>query len=301
MLALGRPRCHSGGCTAVKAAPRAAQRRRARCASGSGIAPPPAAQAAGAGSGAAPAAAADATGAAAPRLRPGDELDDSFAGLAGPGGLFTVAGFGSLLSERSARSTFPELQNFRAARLRGWRRVFAHTADVFFARGIARPETGEISSLSCEPAAGADIVVALFEVPFSPDAVRAFIAREHEFRFVAVQPESLDGGKQEQLAVLCARNTDSEYRARRCPPDEWARRWGVRGVDRVWRDDVLPCRVYLRHCVLAAASLGAEAHASFLDATTLADRRTTVRQYLAAHPGIMEELPPPELAARYSG
>jgi hypothetical protein len=43
--------------------------------------------------------------------------------------------------ERSARTTFPDLQSFRAARLRGWRRVFAHTADVFWARGIARAET----------------------------------------------------------------------------------------------------------------------------------------------------------------
>ena len=40
----------------------------------------------------------------------------------------TVAGFGSLLSERSARSTFPELTNFRLATIAGWRRVFAHTA-----------------------------------------------------------------------------------------------------------------------------------------------------------------------------
>ncbi|PNH05773.1 hypothetical protein TSOC_007925 [Tetrabaena socialis] len=69
------------------------------------------------------------------------ELDDSFTGLAGEDGLMTVAGFGSLLSERSARYTFPELQNFRPGLVHGWRRVFAHTADVFFVRGIARPET----------------------------------------------------------------------------------------------------------------------------------------------------------------
>jgi hypothetical protein len=64
---------------------------------------------------------------------------------------------------------------------------------------------------------------------------------------------------------------------------------------------VLPCRVYLRHCVLAAQRLGSEAHASFLDGTFLADRRTTVREYLAANPGIMEEQPPPSLIGRYSG
>ena len=67
------------------------------------------------------------------------------------------------------------------------------------------------------------------------------------------------------------------------------------------RDDVLPCRVYLRHCVLAAEGLGPEAHASFLDHTLLADRVTTVRQHLERDPGIMRELPPPSLVGRYSG
>ena len=32
----------------------------------------------------------------------------------------------------------------------GWRRVFAHTCDIFFARGIANAETREMSSLSVE-------------------------------------------------------------------------------------------------------------------------------------------------------
>lgn len=228
------------------------------------------------------------------------ELDDSFTGLA-EGGLMTIAGFGSLLSERSARYTFPDLQNFRPGRVHNWRRVFAHTADVFFTRGIARPHTGEISSLSCEPCPGSSVVVSLFEVPASPASVAAFIAREHEFRFVAVQPTNLDGTPAGRTAVICARNSDTEYKARRCPPDEWARRWGVHGLDRVWRDDVLPCRVYLRHCVLAARSFCTEAYTSFLDDTYLADRRTVVRQYVELNPSIMDELPPPELAERYSG
>lgn len=43
--------------------------------------------------------------------------------------------------ERSARSTFPDLINFRIAKLNGFRRVFAHAAPIFFERGIAKPET----------------------------------------------------------------------------------------------------------------------------------------------------------------
>ena len=116
----------------------------------------------------------------------------------------SVAGFGSLLSVKSARSTFPDLLHFRQGKvclrcnltagvaaaalslqvfvhvqIQGYRRVFAHTAAVFFQRGIARPETGEISSLSCEPCAGGEIVVSVFEVPFTPSAVQASSTEQH--------------------------------------------------------------------------------------------------------------------------
>lgn len=47
----------------------------------------------------------------------------------------------SVEAERSARSTFPELINFRVARLNGFRRVFGNVAPIFFERGIAKPET----------------------------------------------------------------------------------------------------------------------------------------------------------------
>lgn len=63
----------------------------------------------------------------------------------------TVVGFGSLLSERSSRLTFPNLTNFRLGRVPNHRRVFAHPAPIFFERGIANMDTMEISSLSAEP------------------------------------------------------------------------------------------------------------------------------------------------------
>ncbi len=53
--------------------------------------------------------------------------------------------------------------------------------------------------------------------------------------------------------------------------------------------------------MLAAHSLGADAGDNFLDSTFLADRRTTVRAYLQAHPDIMTEQPPSAVAGRYSG
>jgi len=53
----------------------------------------------------------------------------------------------------------------------GFRRVFAHTAPIFFERGVARPETGEISSLSCEEAPGHSIVVSVFEIAHTAETI----------------------------------------------------------------------------------------------------------------------------------
>ncbi|KAM2001650.1 hypothetical protein ACFX15_025463 [Malus domestica] len=74
-----------------------------------------------------------------PPMELNDESD--FETIASPDGYISICGFGSLLSERSARSTFPELINFRESRLNGFRRVYAHMAPIFFERGIAKPDT----------------------------------------------------------------------------------------------------------------------------------------------------------------
>lgn len=59
-----------------------------------------------------------------------------------------------------------------------------------------------MSSLSVEPSAPEDsIVVALFETPYTKEAVDAWLQREHEYRFLAVRPESLDGTPSPRLAV----------------------------------------------------------------------------------------------------
>lgn len=59
---------------------------------------------------------------------------------------------------------------------------------------------------------------------------------------------------------------------------------------------------WLLYSVLAAKNLGDTAYSNFLDHTYLADRQTTIRQYLAtAGSGIMEEEPPESLKTRYGG
>ncbi|KAL9407722.1 hypothetical protein AB3S75_046294 [Citrus x aurantiifolia] len=229
-----------------------------------------------------------------------DESD--FYQITSPDGFISISGFGSLLSENSARSTFPNLINFRVAKLRGFRRVFAHVAPIFFERGIAKPETKEISSLSVEPCEGETLIVTVFEIQKSE--IPAFIKREHEFCFLAVLPETLDGKPFTNRAVLCARSSDEEFFQIRCKGSKeiYFHHYGRYNIDKIWRDDILPCRVYLRHCVLAAKNLGDEAYNNFLDHTFLGDRKTTIREYLATTgAGIMEEAPPESLKARYGG
>lgn len=68
-----------------------------------------------------------------------------------------------------------------------------------------------------------------------------------------------------------------------------------------YREDILPCRVYLRHCVLAAKALSPEVYDNFLHCSYLGDKKTTIGEYLKTNPSIMDELPPEELVDRYSG
>ena len=77
----------------------------------------------------------------------------------------TILGFGSLLSEKSSRTTFPTLKNFRLGRVPNHRRVFAHPASIFFHRNIANLDALEMSSLSCEYEEGHSFIVSVFEVP----------------------------------------------------------------------------------------------------------------------------------------
>nr|XP_033509706.1 uncharacterized protein LOC104087607 isoform X2 [Nicotiana tomentosiformis] len=214
-----------------------------------------------------------------------DEFD--FDRIVSSDGLISICGFGSLLSERSARSTFPDLINFRVGKLSGFRRVFAHVAPIFFERGIANLDTKEISSLSVESCEGETLIVTIFEIQRSE-----------------VIPETLNELFYINPAVICTRYSDEEYLKTRCKGDKgiFFQQYGRYNIDKIWRDDILPCRVYLRHCVLAAQNLGDIAYDNFLDHTFLGDRRTTIREYLATTgSGIMEEEPPELLKNRYGG
>lgn len=220
-------------------------------------------------------------------------------------GAITILGLGSLLSERSARTTFPALRNFRIVRLRGYRRVFAHSPSIFVQRGISDMQTLEMSSLSAEPCPGGSFIVTAFEVEDDGTGMEAFREREEEFDLEMVAYKPLDGSEQAgQLGMLCKCSTDEAY-IQQWGKERFDAEYIARGLKTIWKwpqdSGLLPCAAYLRHCTLAAEKLGDVAFDSFLDDTFLCDRKTTIREYLDAHPSVMTRLPPESLRERYSG
>ncbi|CAK0798866.1 unnamed protein product [Prorocentrum cordatum] len=222
---------------------------------------------------------------------------------AASGGI-TVVGFGSLLSERSARGTFPDLAGFRLARVRGHRRVFRHPAGIFFERGIVPKDTLEFSSLSVEPCEGSSIVVAVMDIPDMD--MDALAKREEEYDLVETPFEHVDSAEPAGSGLMCLPAVgDVDAFVEKWGAARFQESYGQWGIKTIWGwgpdSGILPCPVYLRHCVLAAQKAGTAALESFLDDTFLADRTTTIRAYLASRPDIMETLPPPSLLERYNG
>ena len=68
-----------------------------------------------------------------------------------------------------------------------------------------------------------------------------------------------------------------------------------------WQGEIYPCRVYLRHCLLAVKKQGDNVLQNFMETTYLYDRKTTIKEYMDKNPGIWDEIPPESLKYRYNG
>jgi hypothetical protein len=165
-----------------------------------------------------------------------------------------------------------------------------------------------MSSLAAEPGEPG-FVVSVFEVSSkdcmedgtpSPD----FLEREEEFDIVSVPYYALNTPDKIEHGLLCTRSADETYFAR-WGPDRFRDHFVKYGIDTIWNwsttSGLLPCSIYLRHCYLAAQSMGEVCFDSFLDETFLVDRKTTIREYLKEHPEVLEARPPPDLESRYCG
>ena len=193
-----------------------------------------------------------------------------------------IAGYGSLLSEPSARETVPDLSGFELCWIHGYERIFDKVAMVFFERHGATGDRRDIAALSTRPAPGRRMIGCRFEVPDA--AMPALFEREHRYRWAMAQTTALDGADARPARITTA-ITDEDYRLNKCVTEaEYHRRVGRYYAGRIRRDDVLPFPTYLAHVVRALKGVSDEVYEDFLDTTWLADGETRLRAYLAENP-----------------
>eukprot|EP00931_Biecheleriopsis_adriatica_P081966 TRINITY_DN55336_c0_g1_i1.p1 TRINITY_DN55336_c0_g1~~TRINITY_DN55336_c0_g1_i1.p1 ORF type:complete len:241 (-),score=47.07 TRINITY_DN55336_c0_g1_i1:88-780(-) len=224
----------------------------------------------------------------------------------------TIVGFGSLLSKRSALTTTPSIRGYQYVRVKGYQRLFAHPAAIFFERGeypgIAKPDTKEIASLSTRPDPDSSFVACAYQIPRAEWEPLA--EREEEFDFIEAEFEPLEEGAESferNVGFMCTRSSDDKLRKTSLWPRYEKYLTPAYKEVKVWSwamdSGIRPCPVYCRHCVLAVQKEGVPEYVtnSFLDETFLVDQKTTLRTYLSENPHVMESLPPEEFRERYSG
>jgi hypothetical protein len=200
--------------------------------------------------------------------------------------MISVVGYGSLLSEQSARETVPGLSNYRLVRVPGYRRVFDKVGIVFISRHGMSPDSLELASCSTEPAEGIEIIAAQFEC--SETDFMQLYEREHRYRWIEVETLQLDG-ELKARGRMCTGYSDLDYRLNKCVTEaEYQRRVGQFYAGALWRRDILPNPRYLGFCLQSAASQGERVLQNFLDTSFTADGRS-LRRYLADHPGLLSD------------
>eukprot|EP00316_Scyphosphaera_apsteinii_P025159 CAMPEP_0119321160 /NCGR_PEP_ID=MMETSP1333-20130426/54614_1 /TAXON_ID=418940 /ORGANISM="Scyphosphaera apsteinii, Strain RCC1455" /LENGTH=148 /DNA_ID=CAMNT_0007328073 /DNA_START=165 /DNA_END=607 /DNA_ORIENTATION=+ len=142
------------------------------------------------------------------------------------------------------------------ARVKGFRRIFAHSPSIFIQRQIANCETLEMASLSAEPMDGAEFVCTAFEVV--DEGLDAFREREEEFELKFVEYSNLDGSPA-GAGLLCVCSTDDAY-VKQWGQERFDELYTRKGLKTIWHwqlsSGLRPCAAYLRHCVLASQRLG---------------------------------------------
>lgn len=189
----------------------------------------------------------------------------------------TIIGFGSLLSERSARSTTPSLTNYRLVTVPGYRRIFNKAGIVFVHRFGASPDDRAIASCATRHDGTTTLICCAFDIPAAEFA--ALDEREHRYRWADVDFVTRRGGRGRGL--MCTESTDEAYRVKCGSAEDYERRVGQYYRGKIWRDDLLPFPMYLDFCLDAARGHGAEVAENFLDTSYIADGVTSIRQYMA--------------------
>eukprot|EP00920_Eleutheroschizon_duboscqi_P003014 GHVT01007191.1.p1 GENE.GHVT01007191.1~~GHVT01007191.1.p1 ORF type:complete len:231 (-),score=11.28 GHVT01007191.1:1444-2136(-) len=205
-------------------------------------------------------------------------------------GYVSIVGFGSLLSIKSARFTFPKLQEFALGRVFGYRRLFGHPAALFLDNGMADLEKRNFASLAAWPieecSDGPDntgMIVSVFSI--KKEDMPKFYAREEEFQFDQVKVTELNSGDV-RVGLIC-RAWNDEALVAKWGRERFVTEYESRGISSIWnyKGELYPCPAYCRHCILSARSHGENVEADFLATTFLYDRKTSRKSDLCQCPG----------------
>merc|ERR1712146_839338 len=125
-----------------------------------------------------------------------------------------------------------------------------------------------------------------------------WIRREEEFEFHLVDYTDSSGQiSANSKGIMCCAPTvrDDSIFIDRWGQEKYKESLAEAGLQGIWDRElnrgILPCSVYLRHCVLACKSRSKECAQSFLDETML-ENGTTVIAYLEENPWLMDLQPP---------
>lgn len=210
---------------------------------------------------------------------------------AGSADRIAIFGYGSLLSVWSCRRTCPSVSNHRLAVLPGWQRVFSLVSASQLRNGNADQVLRQLAAVAVAPTFQLEsppfTVGALFSI--NPDDFAALRKREHRYEMKKLDCYEADDVKRERPipAFVVVESTDENY-FRKCNSEQaegeaegskYHELIGQFYGGSLWgRRDIFPVTKYLRFCVAAAHVLGGSAaQSNFLDASFLADRRTSIR------------------------
>src|SRR5688572_19906971 len=121
----------------------------------------------------------------------------------------TIIGFGSLLDEKSARRTFPDLINFRRGKVLHYRRIFNLVGISCIVNGYASADDIYIATCCAsktEEQENHELLVTLFEV--DETTLDAFYEREHRLKICEVPFYEYNEDKIGGFGLICCEYND---------------------------------------------------------------------------------------------
>jgi len=126
-------------------------------------------------------------------------------------GYVTIAGYGSLLSEASARMSCPSLRNFRVGTVNGYVRIFnlVSVHCTFTQHGWA---TKEVASVVTRPRDCTVLVCSLFEIP--TNELVAYCDREYKYQYDIVYAHDMRTPDVDIPTLMCTEFNQDGFEAR---------------------------------------------------------------------------------------